>query len=66
MRDLKRSIVASIFVTALVWPVLASANYSESADGDLSGNYLSPTPISLGSQWIHHRLRDYPRGGGWE
>jgi len=47
MRDLKRSIVASIFAAALVWPVLASANYSESANGDLSGNYLSPTPIAL-------------------
>ena len=47
MSDLKRSIVTSIFATALVWPVLASANYNETPDGDLSGNYLSPTPIAL-------------------
>ncbi len=47
MSDLKRSIVTSIFATALVWPVLASANYNESADGDLSGNFQSPTSIVL-------------------
>ena len=47
MSDLKRSIVTSIFATALVWPVLASANYNESADGDLSGNFQSPTSIAL-------------------
>src|SRR4051812_19589729 len=47
MNDLKRSIVASTFVTALVWPVLASANYNESANGDLSGNFQNPTSIAL-------------------
>ena len=47
MSDLKRSFVRSIFVTALVWPALASANYNESANGDLSGNFQSPTPIAL-------------------
>jgi len=45
--DRKRSIVTSIFVSALVWPVLASANYNESANGDLSGNFQSPTSIAL-------------------
>ena len=34
MSDLKRSIVTSIFATVLVWPVLASANYNESSNGD--------------------------------
>ena len=47
MSDLKRSILASIFLTALVWPMLASADYIESVNGDLSGNYQNPTSIAL-------------------
>jgi len=47
MTDLKRRIATSIFVTALVWPMLASANYNESANGDLSGNFQNPTSIAL-------------------
>jgi hypothetical protein len=47
MTDLKRSIATSIFVTTLVWPVLASADYNESANGDLSGNFQNPTSIAL-------------------
>ena len=47
MTDLKRSVATSIFVTALVWPVLASADYNESANGDLSGNFQNPTSIAL-------------------
>src|SRR5436190_24074663 len=47
MTDLKRRIATSIFVTALVWPMLASAHYNESANGDLSGNFQNPTSIAL-------------------
>jgi hypothetical protein len=47
MSDLKRSILASIFLTALVWPMLASADYIESVNGDLSGNFQNPTSIAL-------------------
>ena len=47
MSNLKRSIVASIFVTTLACPVLALANYAESVNGDLSGNFQNPTPIAL-------------------
>ena len=47
MRDLKRRFVASIFATALVWPMLASAGYIESVNGDLSGTFSNPTPIAL-------------------
>src|SRR4029450_5920536 len=47
MRDLKRSILASIFLTALVWPMLASADYIESVNGDLSGDFQNPTSIAL-------------------
>ena len=47
MSDLKRSIVASIFLTALVLPMLASADYIESVDGDLSGDFQNPTSIAL-------------------
>ena len=47
MTDLKRRIATLIFVTALVWPMLASANYNESANGDLSGNFQNPTSIAL-------------------
>ena len=44
MSDLKRSILASIF---LVWPTFASADFIEPTNGELSGNFLSPTPVSL-------------------
>ena len=47
MRDLKRRVVASIFATVLVWPMLASAGYIESVNGDLSGTFSSPTPIAV-------------------
>ena len=47
MSDLKRSILASIFLTALVLPMLASADYIESVDGDLSGDFQNPTSIAL-------------------
>ena len=47
MSDLKRSILASIFLTALGWPMLASADYIESVNGDLSGNFQNPTSIAL-------------------
>jgi len=47
MNDLKRSTLASILLTALVWPMLASANYTESVNGDLSGNFQNPTSIAL-------------------
>ena len=47
MSDLKRSILASIFLTALGWPMLASADYIESMNGDLSGNFQNPTSIAL-------------------
>ena len=47
MSGLKRSILASILLTALVWPILASADFIEPADGELSGNFLSPTPVAL-------------------
>jgi hypothetical protein len=47
MRDLTRSILAVVFVTALVWPTLASADYIESVHGDLSGDHLSPTSIAV-------------------
>ena len=47
MSNLKQSIFASIFVTALVWPMLATADYIESTNGDLSGNFLNPTSIAL-------------------
>ena len=44
MSDLKRSILASIF---FVWPTFASADFIEPTNGELSGNFLSPTPVSL-------------------
>jgi hypothetical protein len=47
MRELRRRILASIFVTALVWPALASADYIEAVNGDLSGNHLNPTSIAV-------------------
>jgi hypothetical protein len=47
MSDAKRSILASIFLTAFVWPLLASADYIESVNGDLSGNFQNPTAIAL-------------------
>ena len=48
MSDLKRSTLASIFLTALAWPMLASAaNYIESVNGDLSGDFQNPTSIVL-------------------
>jgi hypothetical protein len=39
--------IASIYLTALAWPMLASANYVESVDGDLSGDHLNPTSVAL-------------------
>jgi hypothetical protein len=65
MGDLKRSIVTSIFATALVWPVLRITNYNETPDGDLSGNYLSPTR----SPWFPMDPSQSPglsKGRGWE
>jgi hypothetical protein len=47
MSDFKRNILVSIFLTALAWPMLASADYIESVNGDLSGNFLNPTSIAL-------------------
>src|SRR5690242_8742277 len=47
MSNLKRGIVTSIFLTTLASPVLALANYAESVNGDLSGDFLNPTPIAL-------------------
>jgi hypothetical protein len=47
MSDLKRSILASFFLAALISPMLASANYIESVNGDLSGDFQNPTSIAL-------------------
>jgi hypothetical protein len=47
MSDLKRTILDSIIVSALAWPMLASADYIESVNGDLSGNFQNPTSIAL-------------------
>ena len=47
MSDLKRSILASIFLTAIGWPKLASADYIDSVNGELSGNFQNPTSIAL-------------------
>ena len=49
MNDLKRrgNILGLIFLTAFVWPIQASANYAESVNGDLSGNFQNPTSIAL-------------------
>ena len=47
MSGFKRNILAWIYLTALAWPMLASADYIESVNGDLSGNSLSPTSIAL-------------------
>jgi hypothetical protein len=47
MSDLKRSILASIFLTALGCPMLASADHIESVNGDLSDLFNNPTSIAL-------------------
>ena len=48
MSDLKRSILASIFLTVLGWPMLASADFTESPPiTELSGDFLNPTSIAL-------------------
>jgi hypothetical protein len=48
MSDLKRTVLASIFVAALVWPMLASADFVESPPlVELSGDHLNPTPVPL-------------------
>lgn len=47
MCSLKLRIRSVILASALIGPTLASANFNESTDGDLSGNYQSPTLIPL-------------------
>ena len=47
MRNLERSILAALFLTVLAWPVLASASYVESVNGDLSGDFQHPTAIAV-------------------
>ena len=47
MTNSKRSIVASIFLATFFWPMLASADYIESVNGDLSGAFNNPTSIAL-------------------
>jgi hypothetical protein len=47
MSNFERRIRSSIFLTTLVWPMVASANYVESVNGDLSGNFQNPTSLAL-------------------
>src|SRR5678816_2952113 len=47
MTDFKRNTLASISLAALVLPMLASADYVESVNGDLSGDFQNPTSIAL-------------------
>jgi hypothetical protein len=47
MRNLERSILAALVLTVLAWPMLASASYIESVNGDLSGDFQNPTPIAV-------------------
>jgi hypothetical protein len=47
MRNVNSKRLAALSLPLLAWPMLASAGYMESIDGDLSGDYQNPTPIPL-------------------
>lgn len=47
MNKLEQAVIPAVFALAVAASMPASANWSESSDGDLSGDYLSPTAIAL-------------------
>jgi hypothetical protein len=47
VRDCKRSILAAMVFSVLAWPMVASADYIEAVNGDLSGDFAHPTPIAV-------------------
>src|SRR5262245_47807454 len=47
MRDFKRGVLTAMVLSLLAWPALASADYIESVNGDLSGDFEHPTAIAV-------------------
>jgi hypothetical protein len=47
MSGVKRALLVSMFLTTLVSPMRASADFIEPGNGELSGNFQNPTPIAL-------------------